>query len=186
MKVSKKLILRCREGNNAAYQELYGITIKYVFAIVSSYISNSEKAKDVIQEIYTAVFISLKSYEAELGDFKFWLRRICINKCVDDYRKNKNHTKIVGVENVISLHPFETPNYGNLTREDIIKMLFKMPSVYRNIFLLVEIDEYSHKEVGELLGISTVNSRTQLHRAKKWLKKNISNEDLKKYGIQTF
>lgn len=184
MIISDELIRACRKGSNAAYQELYGLTIKYVYAIVSSYISESESAKDVIQETYTGVFISIKKYDTKKGDFKYWIRRICVNKCVQHYRRQNKFSKESSFEELLYPHPAETPDYGKLTREDIISLLEQMPDGYRAVFLLIEIDEYSHQEVGEMIGVSAETSRSQLHRAKKWIKKNITQQDLNSYGIQ--
>lgn len=62
---------------------------------------------------------------------------------------------------------------------ELLQFLKSMPSGYREIFMLVVIDEYSHKEVGEMLKISPETSRSQLHRAKKWLKEKLSPNTLK-------
>ena len=61
-----------------------------------------------------------------------------------------------------------------MSREDLLKHLIDMPIGYKQVFMLVEIDGFSHKEAGRLLKISTETSRSQLHRAKRWLKENIT------------
>lgn len=67
---------------------------------------------------------------------------------------------------------------STLSKEEIMLYLESMPEGYKQIFMLVIIDEYSHKEVSELLNISPETSRSQLHRAKKWLRENLSNNNL--------
>lgn len=184
MNISDEILKKCGRGNNTAYKELYGLTIKYVFAIVSSYLSNTETVKDVIQETYAGVFISIRKFDREKGDFKTWLRRICINKCVEHYRRQNKFSEISSFDALLYPHPKKMPEYDILTREDIISLLDQMPDGYRTVFLLIEIDGYSHKEVGEMIGVSINNSRTQLHRAKNWIKKNITEQDLNRYGFQ--
>jgi len=68
----------------------------------------------------------------------------------------------------------EAEQFAHLSKEEIMAYLQKMPDGYRQIFMLVVMDGYSHKEVAELLTISAETSRSQLSRAKKWLKARIS------------
>lgn len=59
-----------------------------------------------------------------------------------------------------------------LSKADIVLLLEDMPQGYKTIFLLHAIDDFSHKEIAELLEISPETSRSQYHRALKWIKKN--------------
>lgn len=72
----------------------------------------------------------------------------------------------IGDEEYIRLH--------DLSKEEIEEILKEMPMGYKTTFLLFVIDEYSHKEIGELLNISAETSRSQLMRGIQWIKKNIS------------
>jgi len=80
-------------------------------------------------------------------------------------------------------HAVEDMDHLNLNTDDISKLLHGMPLGYRTIFLLSVIEEYSHKEISEILDISQETSRSQLSRALKWIKNNIL-EDSKtlRYG----
>ena len=73
----------------------------------------------------------------------------------------------------------DSMNLHNLSDKEIEEFLKDMPEGYRQVFMLVVMDGYSHKEVGELLNISTVSSRSQLSRAKKWLQENLNRNKLK-------
>lgn len=64
--------------------------------------------------------------------------------------------------------------FSQLTQEEIMVYLQNMPEGYRQIFMLVIMDDYSHQEVADMLGISAETSRSQLSRAKKWLRANLS------------
>ncbi|MBK8886594.1 MAG: sigma-70 region 4 domain-containing protein [Saprospiraceae bacterium] len=87
--------------------------------------------------------------------------------------------EVVDEENYDTLDSLE-----KLSVNDLEKMLVNMPVGYKTIFLLSVIDEYSHKEIGELLGITPETSRSQLFRAIKWIKTNIFNDINKmRYGI---
>lgn len=183
--ISKQTIEGCKAGKDESYKELYDATIRYVYTIVSSYIIEPESAKDVIQEIYAGVFMTIKNFDEEKGDFKNWLRGVCVNQCVKEFRNKNKYSIELRIGDVLSVTThFENPTYNDFTREDLLKLLEDMPKGYRTIFLLFVIDDYSHDEISEMLEISTQTSRSQLHRAKNWIKKNILPLNLNDYGIQ--
>ena len=76
---------------------------------------------------------------------------------------------------------FKNALQENLSKKDIERYLDKMPVGYRQIFMLVVIDEYPHTEVAKILGISPETSRSQLSRAKAWLRKNVLNNTQKSF-----
>lgn len=183
--ISKQTIEGCKAGKDKCYKELYDETIRYVYTIVTSYIIDSESAKDVIQEIYAGVFMTIKNFDEDKGGFKFWLRGVCINQCVKEFRNKNKYSFELRIGDMLSLKtPFENPTFNDFTREDLLKLLEDMPKGYRTIFLLFVIDDYSHEEISEMLEISSQTSRSQLHRAKNWIKKNILSLNLNDYGIQ--
>jgi len=73
---------------------------------------------------------------------------------------------------------FDEKPIDQLSRSEILKLMEKMPTGYRTVFLLSVIDDYNHKQIAELLGTSVENSRSQLSRALQWARKNISKESL--------
>ena len=62
-----------------------------------------------------------------------------------------------------------------LAAEDILKVVQTLPEGYRQIFNLSVVEGYNHREIGELLGIEEVTSRSQLSRAKQLLRKKLQN-----------
>jgi len=79
-------------------------------------------------------------------------------------------TPIVPIGSMEENIPAAEFKLNDLTRKDIEKILYKMPSGYRTIFLLIVLDGHSHEEVSELLKITKETSRSQLSRAKNWVR----------------
>lgn len=178
--VDPSLLAAVRKGDHAAFKELYQSCIGYVYSVTKRYVSNQSDHPDVIQEIFARVFLSVDTFDPAKGDFKTWLRRVTINQCMQHYRQGKSPRVHVSLE-VVSNHRSETrERFSRLTREEITAYLQKMPEGYRQIFMLVVMDDYSHQEAAELLGISAETSRSQLSRAKKWLKAHLSTVDKQK------
>ncbi|MEL7425011.1 MAG: sigma-70 family RNA polymerase sigma factor [Bacteroidota bacterium] len=172
--VDPRLLASVRRGDNAAFKELYQSCIGYVYTIAKRYVSNKSDHPDVIQEIFARVFLSVDTFDPAKGDFKAWLRRLAINQCLQHYRQGKSPRVHVSLEVASNISSDEAEQFAHLSKEEIMAYLQKMPDGYRQIFMLVVMDGYSHKEVAELLTISAETSRSQLSRAKKWLKARIS------------
>ena len=150
---------------------LYEQCIGYVLTVARRYVSNDSEIQDVIQEVFARVFLKIESFDSSKGEFKFWIRRIVINQSLQLYRQGKSPRLHVTLDETDELEFEEDISLNKLTKQDIEKLLYQMPNGYRQVFLLIVIDEYSHKEVAELLNISADTSRSQLFKAKKWLRK---------------
>jgi RNA polymerase sigma factor (sigma-70 family) len=176
--VNENLITAVRANNTDAFKQMYESYIRYVYSIVTLYVSNESDYQDVVQEIFALVFLKIDTYRAEKGEFKHWLRKLSVNQCIKHYNKSKLQIETAPLDlNQLNQLPADD-NLHSLSRVDLIVLLKAMPNGYREVFMLVVIDDYSHKEVGELLNISPETSRSQLHRAKQWLHENLSRNTL--------
>lgn len=171
--VDSTLITLVKKRKKAAFKTLYERCINYVYAIVRRYVSNESDHKDVIQEVFARVFLKIDTYKPEKGDFKIWLRQVTINQCMQHYRQRKSPRLFVSMDAVSEMESSVDEQLTALTKAEIERYLDKMPIGYRQVFMLVVIDEYPHTEVAKMLGISTATSRSQLSRAKNWLRKNV-------------
>lgn len=159
--------------DKGAFKIIYESCAPYAFAIIRRYISNTNDHKDILQEVFARLFLSLNTFDTS-KDFKPWFRRIVINQCMQHLRKNRKRSV------VIPLTPAtEEPNENleaqltKLSKSDIERLLAQMPDGYRQVFMLIAIDEYTHKEVAKMVKISPETSRSQYLRARKWLKKHL-------------
>ncbi len=169
--ISQETIDRCKHKEQQAFKECYEKCAPYVYTIVKSYIYEVEFRKDAMQEIFAQIFLSLNKYDPAKGKFKSWIAQISIYQSIAILRKRKTLNLFVPMD-------LEHENIGEteidfsaLKKEDIEKLLLKMPTGYRTIFLLSVIDDYKHKEIAEMLGITAETSRSQLSRAIHWIKK---------------
>ena len=70
-----------------------------------------------------------------------------------------------------------TSQLQNLGYKDLMAMITELPTGFRTVFNMYAIEGYSHKEIGEILGISESTSRTQLSRARVWLQNKIKERE---------
>ncbi len=177
--IDSSIIAQVKKRDNKAFKVLYESCIGYVYSIVRRYITNESEHPDVIQEIFARLILSIATFDESKGPFKFWLRRLVINQCFQHYRQGKSPRLFVALEVANELDNGEEHQLHKLSKAEIETYLKQMPEGYRQIFMLVIIDEYSHKEVGEQLGISATTSRSKLSRAKSWLQQRILKKSTK-------
>lgn len=172
--IDPHILASVRKGDKTAFKPFYQSCIGYVYSITKRYVANPSDHPDVIQEVFARVFVSIGTFDTSRGEFKTWLRRLTINQCMQHYRQGKSPRLHVSLEVVSNQGAEADEQFSQMTQEELAAYLQKMPEGYRQIFMLVIMDEYNHQEVAELLGISAETSRSQLSRAKKWLKANLS------------
>lgn len=171
--VDNKTIQGCIGKDEPSCRIFYEQTISYVYTIVKLYVYDEEQRKDIVQETYANIFTNLQQFDPEKGEIKSWIRRITINQCGMHLRKEVRKVPVVSLGKIKQDVRREEKDLNGLTRGDVERMLVKMPAGYRTVFLLVTFDDYTHEEVSDLLGISQEASRSQLSRAKNWIRKSI-------------
>jgi RNA polymerase sigma factor (sigma-70 family) len=177
--INKDLIQSVKQHDKRAFKELYECCIRYVYSIVQRYVSNDSDHKDVIQEIFARVFLSIDSFDEKKGEFKPWLRRLTINQCIQHFHKQNASVKVIPLDTATHMEFAQDDQLNAMTKDELLQLLQHMPNGYKQVFMMVVIDEYSHVEVSKILHISPETSRTQLHRAKKWLSQNFLSNNSK-------
>jgi len=181
--ISQETINRCKCKEQKAFKECYEKCAPYVYTIIKSYIYETELRKDAMQEIFSQIFLTIDKYDPDKGAFKAWISKITVYQCIAILRKRKTLNLFVPLEDKHHEMSQLEIQLDSLSKNDIEKLLVKMPDGYRTIFLLYVIDEYKHKEIAELLDISAETSRSQLSRAIRWIKnKHIVNRKNLTYG----
>lgn len=165
----KNLIRLVNNGDEQARYLLYNRYNRYLSALCSRYISNDENVKDVLQESFIKIFSSLESfrYQGE-GSLKAWMSRIVLNESLNWLRGSK-HLEFVEMSNEVIDMPDEPPNTDGVPSDIIYQMIRSLPDGYRTVFNLYVVEEKSHKEIANMLGIKESTSASQLHRAKAML-----------------
>lgn len=185
MNITSSLIKACKKGRQEAYKAMYESTISYCYAIVSRYVKERE-VKDVVQDCYASLFTSLHNYDSSKGAFKPFFRSLVANTCMNHNRENHRAPMISFPAQVeeVPIKDKELEEYLQIGIDEIKDLLVDMPTGYKTIFLLHVLDEFSHKEISEILEITPETSRSQYLRAKKWILKNtITHRKSTRYGL---
>ncbi|MEE9439004.1 MAG: RNA polymerase sigma factor [Saprospiraceae bacterium] len=181
--ITNDIIILCKKNQENGHRALYSACVPYVYSVVSRYVKLEYDRKDLVQDVFVQVFLNIKKYNSNIAPFKPWLRRITVTQCLMYLRKTKKFNNLIPISSINENENSVEIDLSNLEREGVLRLLEKMPIGYKTVFMLIVIDGYNHKEAGEQLDISKETSRSQLSRAKKWLKKNMDKKTKnKEYG----
>lgn len=165
------LLEGCRRRKPKVQRELYERYAPLFLGISSRYIKDRGEAEEVMIGAFTKIFQKVDQF-GDQGSFEGWMKRIVVNESLMYVRKNKSLYLHVDLEMAE-----REPNYSYLENEleaqDLRKVIDLLPDGYKMVFNLYAIEGYSHKEIAEQLGVSINTSKSQLSRARSWLKNQL-------------
>ena len=170
----ESLARRMQEHDSNAMRQFYGLTVGYLTAICSRYVSQEDDVKDVLQESYLKIFASIDhfAYRGE-GSLKAWAARITVNEALMSLRHTAHLADITYMENLPEVAE-EDPNVDDVPPEVIQQFIRELPVGYRTVFNLFVFEDHTHQEIAEMLHIKETSSASQLSRAKSILAKKIN------------
>jgi RNA polymerase sigma factor (sigma-70 family) len=161
----------CIEGNRSAQKELYDSYKHALFVLCQRYFSNIDDAQDALQDGFIKVYRDLYQFDALKGSIYSWLKKVFINTCLEKLRKKK--LDFVNVDEAQITSYYEPDVISTLGLKELTELIQSMPTGYRTVFNLYVIEGYNHSEIAQMLGISESTSKTQLMKAKFFLKGKI-------------
>jgi len=171
----EKLIKNLKKGDQLAFKDLVFHFSSRLMTVARIYSRSEEDAKDVLQDAFILVFRKIDQFHGDEEKHLYgWIKRIIINLCL-----SRNQRKYRTMES--SLDAFSQDRgvnsvaISNLTHQEIMDMVFRLPEGYRQVFALFAIEGYSHKEIAERLNIGESSSRSQYSRARKILQQEFNN-----------
>lgn len=168
------MVEECLKGNRAAQRALYDIYVEYMMICCMRYLPNSEDAKEVMLDGFCNVYKNLDRFEWRgEGSLKAWMKRIMVNQCLMRLRK-KNELVLQQDDEQYTYEPaIDTDAISRLGIKELMKLIHDLPEGYRAVFNLYTFEGMTHKEIGQVLGMTENTSKSQLHKARKMLQKRI-------------
>ncbi len=147
-----------------------------MYNICLRYCISPDAAADSLQNGFIKVFKNLKQYNGE-GELGAWIRKIIVRSSLDQLKINQNNfTEDLALSPEIESSEDPQLSFDTFDYDRLINLLNTLPIGYKMVFSMFVLDDMSHKEIAENLNISVATSRTQLLKARKQLKKNISKD----------
>lgn len=176
MEEDSVLISGCLRNDRKAQYELYQKYGKQMYNVCMRMLGQESSSSDALQDGFIDVYNKLYLYNGQ-GPLGAWMRRIMINSCIDQLRRNKS------MPVVYAEHLPEKPEEVYIEKkygiDELMKVIDQLADGYKMIFNLYAIEGYDHEEIGQILGVSVQTSKSQYHRAKLKIKDMIEQKDLK-------
>ncbi|MDZ5471438.1 sigma-70 family RNA polymerase sigma factor [Bacillus sp. 31A1R] len=152
--------------------QLEAIMIEYgteLSLLAYTYVKNVETSKDIVQNVFIKCYKHLHSFQGH-STVKTWLYRITINEC-KDFLRSAFFRKVIPIglikdEQKQATNTPETALIYKSNQQEMLNTILLLPPKYREVILLFYIQELSHQEIIETLGINSNTLKTRLSRAK--------------------
>jgi RNA polymerase sigma-70 factor (ECF subfamily) len=181
----QQLIQRIRDGERELFYELIRPYERRVYAAVFAILRNAADADDAAQEAVLKAFKNIRQFRAE-ARFSTWLIQIAINEA--RMRRRKEHADLMepiekdkGEEGSYAPRDFadwrEIPSEAlerKEVREKLAEALTSLGQIYREVFVLRDMEQLSIEETAKALGISTASVKTRLLRARLMLRDRLA------------
>lgn len=168
-----ELIGGCIKKDPKAQRLLYEKYSSKMLAVCYRYTGNRDEAQDLLHDGFISLFDKIKSYSGT-GSFEGWMRKLFVNTALMHLRK-RDILRFPEDVSAVDKETHDNPEVlDNIAARDLLRLIASMPSGFRTIFNLYAIEGFSHQEISESLGISESSSRSQLSRARVWLKEHLS------------
>lgn len=140
------------------------------------YARDRDSAEEMLQEGFIKVFEKLEGFDYK-GSFEGWMRRIIANTAIDQIRKSKKNPMLTDNDEDFKLGSEdriveqEEADALEIRAEMAMEAIQQLSPAYRAVFNLYVMEEYTHKEIAEILNISEGTSKSNLAKAKMNLQK---------------
>lgn len=169
----RKIIRGCLAGNKRDQELLYRRYSAKLYGVSLQYAGSHDEARDVLQESFIKIFISLHTFKGG-GSFEGWMRRIVVNTALEKHRNRYYLNKVNDPGfNDETLAELGTADVSNMESDELLGFIMELPPKYRMVFNLYALEGYSHKEIAEMLNISAGTSKSNLSRARGILQKKV-------------
>jgi RNA polymerase sigma factor (sigma-70 family) len=146
-----------------------------MMALVRRYIDQEMQAEEVLNNGYLRAFQKIKQYNFQ-GSFEGWLRKIVFHAVADYVKQNARYTDhVIMVEKDELVHK---DHADKLYYDQLVKMIQMLPEATRAVFNMYVLEGFTHKEIGNMLGISEGTSKWHLSEGRKVLKERIEKLEL--------
>lgn len=176
------LVEACINNDAKAQRYLFDTYGSKMLGVCARYCRNMEDARDAMQDGFVKIFRIIGTFNGK-SKLETWMTRVMMNTAIDHFKKESRFVLFDTTEKIIS---DDTPDEAlfadeesqDLTEEQILEIMNELPDGYRVVFNMYVVDNLSHKEIAERLGISEGTSKSQLARARKHLQQLLVNKGL--------
>lgn len=175
LKSQAELIKACIDSDSRALRKFYDIFAPKMYGVCLRYTDNKDDAKDLLHDGFVKAIQALKNFRNE-GSLEGWMRRIFVNKALENIRSKKIRMTDAGLD-IVENQGYDGHIDSNLSKEEILSEVQKLATGYRTVLNLYVMEGFSHDEIAEMLQISVSTSKSQLFRARQILMEKLKQKN---------
>lgn len=166
------LIQACRKRERWAMQHVYEEYFSAMMHVLVRYAKSEDQARDLVHDGFVKVFKNIHKYQPGSSMYS-WIKRIMVNTAIDHIRKQKRR-RTDDLDNHFDIKTSAPDAIEQISQKELLEIIRDMSPTYRAVFNLYIIEGYSHGEISSALGISESTSRSNLVKARKFIKSKIT------------
>ena len=164
-----ELARRCRQGDAAAFEELYRTHAGRLYNLVLRMAGSVQEAEDLLQEVFLQAHRKLGGFRGD-SSLGTWLYRLAVNLCLDFLRgrqaRMSRWTDSLDEEGAAEPAAAAPVVPTAVSRVDLERAISSLPPGCRAAFVLHDVEGFEHHEVASMLGVSEGTSKSQVHKAR--------------------
>ncbi|MDR0661484.1 MAG: sigma-70 family RNA polymerase sigma factor [Prevotellaceae bacterium] len=170
----QQLIKGCENGESWAQKQLYERYAPAMLSLCMRYTGNRENARDLLHDGFIKIFTKINTYTGT-GSLAGWIRKIFVTTALEFLRANNALRFSVDIEEYVdSIEDINISAFEQLSADDLLACVARLPDGFRVIFNLHVVEGYSHAEIARMLNIQESTSRSQYYRARQILQKSVT------------
>lgn len=172
--MTDELVRRAQAGDQAAFRDLYYQLAGRVYALCLRLTGDAGAAEERTQDVFVRAWDKLRSFRGESA-FTSWLHRLAVNVVMNEQRtRSRRERRVTPVANPETLERGSRAGEGTAGLNiDLERAIATLPEGAREVFVLYDIEGYSHAEIAQLTGIAEGTSKAQLFRARHLLREKL-------------
>ncbi len=173
MTTHQTLVQRAMQGDDRALHQLWMENAPHIDAVVLRLCGDRDLAADIAQEVWIQIFRALPSYRGD-SQFGTWAHRIAVNRTLNALRKVRRIAKVeidVEEDTAASSDNPETDTERGILADSIDQAVKQLSPGARTVFVLHDVEGYTHEEIARELGITSGGSKSQLFKARAKLRR---------------
>jgi RNA polymerase sigma-70 factor (ECF subfamily) len=171
--VESDVLARAQAGDHQAFALVYSLHKRRIYSLCLRMVGNVAEAEDLTQEAFLQLHRKIATFRGDSA-FSTWLHRLAINVVLMQLRKKG--LSLISLDEAMEPTPDEGPSRsfgapdltltGAIDRLALERAVADLPTGYRLIFILHDVEGFEHNEIAAMLDCSIGNSKSQLHKAR--------------------
>ena len=161
-------VARAASGDRHAFEHVYRTHLNHVFSLCVRMTGDRARAEELTQDVFVRAWEKLPSFRGESA-FSTWLHRLTVNvvlneRRVDGRERSRNVSSDDDDESAPPAGSTSQPMHAE--KLDLERAIAKLPKGARKVFVLHDVEGFTHEEIGSMLGVTAGGCKAQLHRAR--------------------